>query len=273
MIEEIKTKLNQPRYSRASNLFKRSLVKEWLIPYLLRFIYRDKRYQRLVFYGGTCAHLIYGLERLSEDIDLHNPGVNLKGMEKDLESYMQKELEFKGALIYKQGGDGGIKRLVVRLPILFELGLTPNEGEKLHLKLEISDHNQIYKEKVSPLTLSGLVMVLRHFDETSLMAGKIVACLRRVRMRGERLSVKGRDWYDLWWWLKRGTEPDWVKIGAEIGCEGWNELKKLIEKKLESLDLREIEADLLPFWEEPEYVRVWVSRMREEIEMMLAKKY
>ncbi len=265
VIKEIREKLQQPRYAKTTMLFRRSLAKEQLIPYLLRFIYKHRDYRRLVFYGGTCAHVIYGLERLSEDIDLHNPGVDLGMMGKDLEEYIGSELGISKGTVYKQKGEGGVMRWVVRLPIMYDLGLSPNKNEKLHLKLEISQHSQIYGEQISPVVTNGLAMVVRHFDETSLMAGKISACLKRVKMRGDKLSVKGRDWYDLWWWLKRGVEPNWKKLETEVGLRNWVELGERIKKKLDDLDLKEVELDLLPFWEDGEYVKVWVRNMRSDI--------
>lgn len=270
VIEEIRNLIESPRYVGTTRLFKRSLAKEKLIPHLLRFVYRHKQYRKLVFYGGTCAHLLYGLERLSEDIDLHNPGVEVGRMKEELVEYVRREMgEFEGSGVYEQEGEGGVRRLVVKLPIMYKLGLSSHKREKLHLKLEISGHNQVYKEEVSPVVVGGLSMVVRHFDEASLMAGKVVACLRRVRMRGEKVSVKGRDWYDLWWWLKRGVEPNWEKLNQEARVKDWSELGDKLKQRLAELDLREVELDLLPFWEDPEYVREWVRRMREEIREML----
>ena len=39
---------------------------------VLDYIYNHAHYRNLNFYGGTCLHIIYNLNRLSEDIDLDN---------------------------------------------------------------------------------------------------------------------------------------------------------------------------------------------------------
>ena len=57
---------------------KRILLKEALQSYVLDFLYNHSHYRRLNFYGGTCLHIIYNLNRLSEDLDFDN-GENLDG--------------------------------------------------------------------------------------------------------------------------------------------------------------------------------------------------
>ena len=46
-----------------------NLLKEELQAHILNFIYTTKDYQELIFTGGTCLRKVYGLDRLSVDID------------------------------------------------------------------------------------------------------------------------------------------------------------------------------------------------------------
>jgi len=61
------------------NDFKRVLLKEALQAYVLEYLYNHPAYRRLNFYGGTCLHVVYGLNRLSEDLDLDNGAGALDG--------------------------------------------------------------------------------------------------------------------------------------------------------------------------------------------------
>jgi predicted nucleotidyltransferase component of viral defense system len=71
-----------------SNETKRVILKEFLQAYTLDFLYNHPVYRKLNFYGGTCLHIIYGLNRLSEDIDLDNSiGMRLGDLEEDLLTY------------------------------------------------------------------------------------------------------------------------------------------------------------------------------------------
>ena len=55
-----------------ANETKRIILKEALQALALDYIYNHRLYRQLNFYRGTCLHVIYGLNRLSEDIDLDN---------------------------------------------------------------------------------------------------------------------------------------------------------------------------------------------------------
>jgi len=50
-----------------ANETRRILLKEFLQTYTLDYLYNHPKYRKLNFYGGTCLHFIYGLNRLSED--------------------------------------------------------------------------------------------------------------------------------------------------------------------------------------------------------------
>ena len=75
---------------------KRILLKEGLQSYVLDFIYNHPVYRRLNFYGGTCLHVVYGLERLSEDLDLDNSAeINLETLKDDLVTLFANKYEYK----------------------------------------------------------------------------------------------------------------------------------------------------------------------------------
>ena len=57
---------------------KRIVLKDVLQAYVLDFLYNHPAYRHLNFYGGTCLHVMYGLNRLSEDLDFDNSaGIDL----------------------------------------------------------------------------------------------------------------------------------------------------------------------------------------------------
>jgi predicted nucleotidyltransferase component of viral defense system len=51
---------------------RRIILKEALQAYMGDYLYNHPFYRRLNFYGGTCLHMIYGLNHLSEDLDYDN---------------------------------------------------------------------------------------------------------------------------------------------------------------------------------------------------------
>lgn len=122
-----------------SNETKRIVLKEVLQAYTLNFLYNHPTYRKLNFYGGTCLHLIYDLNRLSEDIDLDNSAeVDISNLEEDLLTYYRSKIGYPDLTTKSQQGEWGVYRITLKFPILNTLGLSPYPNEGLHLKVEIS---------------------------------------------------------------------------------------------------------------------------------------
>jgi predicted nucleotidyltransferase component of viral defense system len=70
------------------NETRRVILKEFLQAYALDYFYNHPLYRKFNFYGDTCLHTIYGLNRLSEDIDLDGgDGIDFSALENDLITY------------------------------------------------------------------------------------------------------------------------------------------------------------------------------------------
>jgi predicted nucleotidyltransferase component of viral defense system len=94
-----------------ANETKRIVLKEFLQAYTLDFLYNHPDYRRLNFYGDTCLHIIYGLNRLSEDIDLDNSDmVDLSMLESDLLTHFQSYIGYSEVTAKTQIGEWGIQR-------------------------------------------------------------------------------------------------------------------------------------------------------------------
>jgi predicted nucleotidyltransferase component of viral defense system len=111
-----------------ANEIKRNHLKEALQSLVLDYIYNHPHYRSLNFYGGTCLHIIYNLNRLSEDIDLDNSqGVGLDQFGDDLLAYFHQHWGCQDISLRRQESEKGILRLTLRFPVLYELGLSPIE--------------------------------------------------------------------------------------------------------------------------------------------------
>jgi len=79
------------------NATRRIVLKEYLQALTLDFLYNHPLYRRLNFYGGTCLHIVYGINRLSEDLDLDNSqGIDLSHLEADLLGAFPRHTCFSG---------------------------------------------------------------------------------------------------------------------------------------------------------------------------------
>jgi hypothetical protein len=129
------------------NETKRILLKEALQVIVLDYLYNHPRYRGLRFYGGSCLRVVYGLNRLSEDLDLDNQlKIDLGRLNEDLSGYFSQRLNYSDITTKEQTGRTGILRLTLKFTILQALALSPLQEEALHLKLEISHHPQIAEE-------------------------------------------------------------------------------------------------------------------------------
>lgn len=264
---EIVTLLKDPKNTNLSDVTKRLLIKDYLITHILDYIYHHPKYRKLVFYGGTCAEIVYGLPRLSEDIDLENSvGIEISQFGKDLEVYLRKKFNLMDIDVYIQKGEGGIHRATVRVPgVLFGAKLAPTEREKLHVKVEMSNHVQVFETEITPVMRGGRLMTIAHFDKPSLMAGKMIACMERVFRKGVTSElVKGRDWYDLWWYLSQGVAPNEEKLRADSeGQIGAEEAWEIISQRVSQLQRRDLEVDLLPFFTDQVFINDWLDNFKD----------
>ena len=247
------------------NETKRIILKNYLQIYALDFLYNHPLYHKLNFYGGTCLHLVYNLNRLSEDIDLDNSNqVDLVSLENDLLTFFHSEFGDTKVSAKTQTGEWNVRRITLKFSILYELGLTQFTNEPLHLKIEISPHKQVSVIRKTPVLLIGKSFVVAHFSLETMMAGKMIACLERNFQKGKGAMIKGRDFYDLLWFMQQRVQPLEEKL-AKDGNQSYtiqSAMKKLKEK-VETIRLSDLAEDLLPLFEQRSFIEAWLEGFKE----------
>lgn len=246
------------------NETKRIILKEFLQAYTLEFLYNHPDYRKLNFYGGTCLHIIYGLNRLSEDIDLDNSDmVDLSMLESDLLNYFQSYIGYPQVAAKTQVGEWGVRRTTLKFPVLYELGLSAHTGEALHLKVEVSQHPQVSIVQKTPVLQFGRSYVASHFSLETMMAGKLIACLERDFHKGES-TVKGRDYYDILWFMQQKIVPLEEKL-ARDGKRPYTTQSALamLDEKVQKINLNDLAADLLPLFEKRTFIEAWLESFKD----------
>lgn len=255
-----------------ANETKRIYLKEALHALVLDYIYNHPHYRGLNFYGGTCLHVIYGLNRLSEDIDLDNSqGVELDNFGKDLLGHFHKVLGYQDISLKQQESQKGIIRTTLRFPVLYELGLSPHRDEMLHLKIEISQHRQVAIIKRTPVFHFGRSLVPSHFSLETMMAGKMLACLERSFQVGKTgIAIKGRDFYDLLWFMQQRVQPLDQKLERE-GAESYSVQSAMLalQEKVGKIKQRDLEIDLLSLFDRRTFIEAWISSFHTNFEEFL----
>ncbi len=144
----------------------------------------------------------------------------------------------------------------------YELGLSAHKTEVLAVKLEV-DTNPPRGAMLATTSLTRHVpLLLQHHDRASLFAGKLHAVLQRS-------YLKGRDIFDLWWYL---TQPDWpdpnlMQLNAALAQSGWempvltrSNWRAFVHQRVAALDWQEnVVRDLQAFIIDPDY-EDWLSK-------------
>lgn len=279
IISSIKNVLQSASLADLPNLTKRNMAKEMLIYHVLEWLYNNSRYHKLKFYGGTCARVVYDLNRLSEDIDLDNSaGVDLNNFAFDLLNHLRVNLLLPGAevkdFVDLTNDKNKVLRFLIKLPILYELGLSKNPSDKLHIKIEISQHQQLSTAILTPVVKNGYSILINHWDESSLMSGKILACLNRSFRRGQTgIQYKGRDYYDLLWYMSRGAQPNKIKVVQESDYSNMREVWKELRQRVVLIKPADIAQDLENLFMEQNFIKAWSKQMHDLFERYLVSYY
>ncbi|SRR3989344_1222259 len=238
-----------------SSLYKRNLLKEYLQVLVLDYIYSNDKYSGLVFYGGTCLAHCFGLPRLSEDIDFVDTEkkIDLGEMMVDLKDFFKEKTDLP--VVFKVQKF----RIYLKFPILNELGLSSgSESDILILKLEVFNNFGFckkYQTQIKPLFKYNKSILIRTFDLPTLMSTKIRAILYRKWEKKNKdgevvISAKGRDYFDLMWYLEKNIEPNFDCLELKTKKELKRELIDLVEK----VDGDSVVLDLENFIEDKKFV-------------------
>ena len=237
----------------SSPLDGRNLTREYLQARILAALQRCGAMIPLAFHGGTALRFLYSHGRYSEDLDF-----TLEGDRQDynFQTYLKairSELTPEGYQVELRVNDlKTVQSAFIRFPgLLFELGLSPHTSEVFSVKIEVDTQPPRGVGLSTTIVRRFVVLQLHHHDKASLLAGKLHAILQRT-------FAKGRDIYDLLWYL---SDPAWPQpnltllnnalaqtnwTGATMTEENWREQ---VRTRLEKLNWQGIVDDVRPFVE------------------------
>lgn len=237
-------------------IFKRNILKEYLQILVLDFIYSHKDYSQLIFYGGSCLAHCHGLPRLSEDMDFVDlkKQVDMAKLAKDIETHFKKNTDIAPKAICQKF------RVYLKFPLLGDLGLAgAGDSDVLFLKIEVFkgfDFCRNFKTEVVPLFKFNRSALVKTFDLPTLMSTKIRAILLRKWEKTDKegktiAKVKGRDYFDLMWYLEKNIKPN---IGCIAEVKNEKELKEKLLTAVDRADALSIRIDLEPLIADRKFV-------------------
>lgn len=274
LIEILKQIVEEKKKRNYSNSVIINSLKEYLQFPVLNFIYNSNKYNKFIFTGGSCLQICYGLPRLSEDLDFDlekedYQKLDLEKMGAEIVGYFKKRFLFD--IQYKVQGNA---RLYLKFDVLKELGLLYGKGSSLlYVKIE-PDLTMFEKFQEEPIAISnyGFNFVARSYPLSFLMASKIIAILKRKWFKGEEneVNIKGRDFYDLYWYLEKNVKPDMDALKSLLGISSEKELKERLWEKIEKdVDEKKLAYDLQNFFSEQNYITEFCKNYKKIIKKYL----
>lgn len=231
----------------------RNLAREYLQARILAALQRAGAMIPLAFHGGTALRFLYAHGRYSEDMDFALEG---DWRNYDFRAYLQAvraELAPEGYTIaLKVSDQKTVHSAFVRFPgLLYDLGLSSQRGEVLAIKLEVDTNPPAGAGLATTVVRRFFLLQLHHHDKASLFSGKLHAVLQRP-------YTKGRDLYDLLWYLSDAAwpSPNLVLLNHALTQTGWaGEIlteanwREQVRQRLLELNWKMIRVDVRPFLE------------------------
>ena len=231
----------------------RNASREYLQARILGALQRAGAMIPLAFHGGTALRFLYSSQRYSEDLDF---ALEQAKDQYDFRAYLKairSVLTAEGyAVELKVSDQKVVHSAFVRFAgLLNELGLSPFRDEVLAVKIEVDTNPPAGAGLATTVIRRHVPLQLQHHDRASLLAGKLHAILQRP-------YTKGRDIYDLLWYL---SDPGWPGpnltllnnalrqtgwTGPELTGDSW---RGAVRERLRSLAWDHVAADVRPFLE------------------------
>ena len=247
---------------------RRNALKEELQFYVLNFIYHHPEYNSWIMYGGSSLRIIHGLDRMSVDLDFEVPHTIT---EKFLEE-LKKEVENHFINTYGAGADFLTVKITTGRGLLlkFHVGEELSSGhpsKQVHVRIDLN-HFAAPKTvtELRPINRDQLSFVIITYNMSSLMASKLAAIFfRGTRGVGEAVyEEKGRDIYDLLWYMNKKVVPDFDYLMAKgIDAKDPRALFDKLTLQMNKVNDKNLEQDLEPLFVDKTYIKNWLKNWRE----------
>lgn len=231
-----------------------NLLREYLQAFALRSLHESEAFSAIAFVGGTALRFIRQLPRFSEDLDfsVYSPALydGIEWMRKLKCDYTAAG--FDVSVNWKQ--QKAVHTGWIRFGgLLRETGLSAHASEKLSIKVEVDANPPAGAVIEKRVITRDVTFMVSHYDLPSLMAGKLHALVARP-------YVKGRDWYDLLWYLSSvpPVVPNETLLQNALdqtqgkGTYRAGDWRSILLKKLDALPFERVAQDVVPFLERAE---------------------
>ena len=233
---------------------KLNIMREYLQAYTLRILHDQGLFHKTAFLGGTALRFLYDMPRFSEDLDFSTVGKK----EYDFPTLIKKVKDELASAGYNITVTYSEKRNVASSfigfeDLMYEGKLSPHKSQKFAIKLEIDTNPPAGAVLRTDVVNKYFPISFLSYDIASLFAGKIHAILSRK-------FTKGRDFFDLGWYLSRWKDlvPNLTLLENALLQTGWkgeipskDNWRDFLYKVVKDVDWQKIKQDVEGFLENP----------------------
>ena len=228
-------------------------------------------FDKAVFYGGTALRILYKLPSFSEDLDF---SLKEKDMDFDLSKYESSVVEMLASFgfevdVVTKSKDSSVQSAFLKgntLKHLIEINAPKNKLVKIKFEVDTNPPLEFNSEK--KLLLVPRPFMVNSMTPSSLFAGKMHAILCRKWAN----RPKGRDWYDLVWYISQNIELDITHLNARLqqNCRWQDEsdtdipqnvdkefVIKLLHNRIDNLDISAAKDDVVRFISDSKELDIW----------------
>lgn len=252
------------RYEIRTNDDKHNALHEVMQQITLAGLYRAGFFDKAAFYGGTCLRIFHNLARFSEDMDF---SLLNKNEDFSLENYFDPIVnEFKAygreVIITKKTKVQSTQVESAFLKDNTEIyNLAFQTQRSVKIKIEVDTNPPLGFNTEPNLLLLPFSFFTQCFTLPGLFAGKMHAFL----FRNWKNRVKGRDWYDLEWYVRNGHSLDFNHLkerciqSGHVGNEEFSQehFLQLLKARILNTNIEMVKADVRPFIKNPDELNIW----------------
>jgi hypothetical protein len=261
------------QYKPTNNLQAEQALREIMQVITLAGLQRSGFFEQAAFYGGAALRIFHGLPRFSEDLDFSllssNTGFTLQpylvavqeqftalGMQVTIaEKTKSRKTNIDSAFLK---GDTTWKELVLK-------GIIPQEKTSMRpeikIKLEVDTNPPPGFATEEKLLLKPFSFYVKCVGLPDLFAGKLHALL----FRQWKNRVKGRDWFDLEWYIHKGVPLNLEHLKTRAMQTGnWEkkslsqkDLLQLLNQKIDTVSFASIKEDIIKFIPDARVLNIW----------------
>ncbi|KGK40947.1 hypothetical protein LH51_18500 [Nitrincola sp. A-D6] len=221
-------------------------------------------YDKAAFYGGTCLRIFYGLPRFSEDLDFSL----LKSQRNfSLEPYFNALVAEYSALGFdvsisarsKSRESAIVSAFLKKNTSIYDVHVS---GKKVFkIKFEVDTDPPLGFKTDEKLLLEPYSFYVKCFSLSDLYAGKVHALL----FRQWKNRVKGRDWFDFEWYVRRGAKLNLNHLAERAKQSGdWGDqpltpdvFTAWLESRIGNLDVDSAREDVARFLSDTTPLEIW----------------